>query len=146
MAAKVVVRSSSKPKKAKRAARRATRRAARKASKPRASKRVARKAKRAKRVTKKMQTGSMRQVWNGTKLYTKGGLTKVDLMVNAKNHVMSKKKGALGAKLAKNPKTIQWLAACKRARAELNITGFVKINSGTQGEALYKLAKSYYGN
>merc|ERR1719479_153286 len=101
---KVAARSASKPKKAKRAARRATRRAARKAtkpkapkrvarkaSKPRKSKRAARKAKRSQRVTKKMQTGSYRQVWNGSKLYTKGGLMKKDLMLNKHNKVVSKK-------------------------------------------------------
>merc|ERR1719266_792052 len=143
---KSAVRSAVKPKKAKRAARRATRRAARKASKPKApkrvarkSKRVARKAKRAKRVTKKMQTGSMRQVWNGTKLYTKGGLMKKDLMMNKRNHVMSQKKAKMGAKATK------WMSSVMKARKELKITGFVKLNRGSQGIALYKRAKELYG-
>merc|ERR1719410_2063931 len=148
MAVKVArrtARKASKPKKAKAAVRKTTRRKARKAMKPKAPKaaRKARKAKRAKRVTKKMQTGSMRQVWNGTKLYTKSGLMKEDLMINKMNHVMSKKKFASSKKSYKG---IQgWVNACSRARAALKIEGFVKINSGPQGIALYKMAKAIYG-
>merc|ERR1719412_652667 len=67
-----------------------------KASKPKkALRKTTRKVKRAKRVTRKMQTGSYRQVWNGSKLYTKGGLMKKDLCLN-KKRVMSKKQLALG--------------------------------------------------
>merc|ERR1712087_96966 len=82
-----------KPRSAKRAARRATRKAARKArraSKPKAPK-AARKVRKPKRVTKKSQTGSMRRVWNGTKVYTKSGLTKKDLCLSKSGKVMTKK-------------------------------------------------------
>merc|ERR1719216_738561 len=66
-----------------------------KASKPKkALRKTTRKVKRAKRVTRKMQTGSYRQVWNGSKLYTKGGLMKKDLMMNKRNKVVSKKMGS----------------------------------------------------
>merc|ERR550532_180813 len=110
MAAKTVAR---KPRSAKRAARRATRKAAKKAvrraSKPKAPK-AAKKARKPKRVTKKSQTGSMRRVWNGTKVYTKGGLTKKDLCVNSKGRVMSKK----AFKHGQNMKRTGWMAAVSK--------------------------------
>ena len=116
----------------------AARKAVRKATKPMAPKRVARKAK---KITKKSQTGSMRQVWNGTRTYTKGGLTKASLMMNKRGKVVSKK---ASAKAKKNGGITKWCAAMKKARKELGITGFVKINRGAQGVALYKLAKKYH--
>merc|ERR550532_1978162 len=138
MAAKTVAR---KPRSAKRAARRATRKAAKKAvrraSKPKAPK-AAKKARKPKRVTKKSQTGSMRRVWNGTKVYTKGGLTKKDLCLNKNGRVMSKKQFKNGQKR----KTTGWMKAVAKARKELGITGFVLMNKGVQGQALYKRAKS----
>merc|ERR1719493_129050 len=88
-----------------------------------------------KRVTKKMQTGSMRQVWNGSKTYTKGGLTKSNLMLNKRGKVVSKKTYAHGQKA---------FAGIKGWTAALNITGFVKLHRGTQGVALYNLAKKYH--
>merc|ERR550525_584820 len=95
-----------------------------------------------KRVTKKMQTGSMRQVWNGSKTYTKGGLTKANLMVNKNGRLMSKKRHAVGQKNAAPIKA--WTAACTKARKEPGITGFVTLTRGAQGVALYKLAKKYH--
>merc|ERR1719195_1551992 len=144
MAVKVVARrtarKASKPKKAK-ATRRATRRAVRKATKPK----KAMKAKRAKKVTKKSQTGSMRQVWSGSKLYTKSGYMKKDLCVNPKNNkVLSKKRFAAAKKAGKG--LSGWCNAVKQARKALNITGFVKMNRGAQGIALYKKAKAIYKN
>merc|ERR1712038_1509942 len=141
-------------------ARRATRRAARKArraskpkapkaakaTKPRApkSKKAVRRGKKAKRVTRKMQTGSMRKVWNGTSTYTKGGLVKADLMLNARGKVVSKKQFKKGQALQK--KSGGWTAAVMRARKELDITGFCTINRGAQGVALYKRAKELHNN
>jgi len=143
MAVKTAVRQAAKPRAAKRAARRATRRAVRKArraaSKPKAPKAVAKKTRKPKRVTKKSQTGSMRRVWNGTKIYTAGGLTKKDLIKTKSGKVMTKKQYANGQKT----KTTGWMKAVARARKELKITGFCVINRGAQGTALYKLAKSY---
>merc|ERR1719229_1872989 len=143
-AARRVARKASKPKKAK-ATRRTTRRKARKAMKPKAPKaarKTVRKVKRAKKITKKMQTGSMRQVWNGTKVYTAGGLMKKDLMMTKRQHVVSKKAFANGRKRFSGLKA--WMRACKQARNELKITGFVKMNRGAQGVALYKRAKAIY--
>merc|ERR1711879_490335 len=143
MAAKAV-RRSTKPRSAKRrAAKRATRRAARKArraakpkapkaakaTKPRApksSKKAVRRVKKAKRVTRKMLTGSYRKVWNGTATYTK---------------VVSKKQFAKGQKLQKKS---GWMTAVMQARKELGITGFCTVNRGAQGVALYKRAKELY--
>merc|ERR1712083_345185 len=105
---------------------------------------TARKGKRVKRVTKKMQTGSMRQVWNGPKLYTSGGLMKKDLMITKSKKVVSKKAFAKGKKAFKGIKA--WLNASKQARKELKITGFVKMNRGAQGVAPYKRNKAIYGN
>merc|ERR1711981_1192041 len=118
--------------------------AARKASKPMKAKRVSKRkaVRKPKRVTKKMQTGSMRQVWNGSKTYTKGGLTKSSLMLNKKNKVVSKKMKARGDKAFAGIK--QWNVSIMRARKELGITGFVRINRGEMGVKLYNLAKTYH--
>merc|ERR1712173_191640 len=150
-----------KPRSAKKAARRATRKAARKARRagkpkapkaakatkpraPKAAKKAVRrtKVKKPKRVTKKMLTGSYRKVWNGTSTYTKGGLTKADLMLNPKGKVVSKKMYKQGQRLLK--KSGGWTAAVMKARKELGITGFCTINRGAQGVALYKRAKELY--
>merc|ERR1719436_306591 len=139
----------SKPRSAKKAARKARKSAkpkapkAAKATKPRAPKRAVRrtKVKKPKRVTKKMQTGSFRKVWNGTCKFTKGGLTKDDLMLNPKNKVVSKKQFEHGKRLQE---TNTWTAAVMKARKELNIEGFCIVNRGAQGVALYKLAKKYH--
>merc|ERR1712227_126499 len=150
----------SKPRAAKRAAKRATRRAVRKARRaakpkapkaakatkptaPKASKRAVRrtKVKKPKRVTKKMQTGSKRKVWNGTAKWTKGGLTKADLMLNKTGKVVSKKAFKNGQRLQKKS---GWMTAVIKARKELGITGFCLMNRGAQGVALYKRAKELY--
>merc|ERR1712173_503034 len=99
--------------------------------------------KKPKRVTRKMQTGSYRKVWNGTAVYTKGGLTKKDLMLNKNGKVVSKRKFKSGQAL--NGKS-GWMGAVTKARKELGITGFVLMNRGTQGVALYKKAKELYNN
>jgi len=151
------VRTASKPRSAKRAAKRATRRAARKArraakpkapkaakaTKPRAPKRAVRrtKVKKTKRLTKKSQIGSKRKVWNGSAKWTKGGLTKADLMLNKSGKVVSKKQYASGQALKGKS---GWMTAVVKARKELGITGFVLMNRGAQGVALYKRAKELY--
>merc|ERR1711972_105358 len=133
---------------ARRTARRASKpkapKAARKASKPMKAKRVSKRkaVRKPKRVTKKSMTGSYRQVWNGTKTYTKGGLTKSSLMLNKNNKVVSKKTHAVGQKASGYIKG--WNVALSKARAELGITGFVTINRGEMGVKLYKLAKEYH--
>merc|ERR1719297_174150 len=161
MAAKAARRAMKPRSVKKRAARRVTRKAARKARRaakpkapkaatkpraPKASKRAVRrtKVKKPQRVTKKMQTGSFRKVWNGTAVYTKGGLTKKDLMLNKNGKVVSKKQFAAGQKLLKNRGG--WTAAVMKARKELGITGFCIVNRGAQGVALYKRAKELHKN
>merc|ERR1719266_499431 len=110
---------------------------------PKASKKAVRrtKVKKPKRVTRKMQTGSMRKVWNGTAKWTKGGLTKGDLMLNKRGKVVSKKQFKKGQALQKKS---GWMTAVMKARKELNITGFCLMNRGAQGVALYKKAKELY--
>merc|ERR1719297_90030 len=95
---------------------------ARRASKPKkATKR--RVARRVKRVTKKMQTGSMRRVWSGSAMYTKGGLMKKDLCINKRGKVVSKKALANGKRKLKG--LSGWLKAIMKARKQLGLTGFV---------------------
>merc|ERR1719317_1457816 len=113
------------------------------AQKPRAPKSAKRAVRRTqvrkpKRVTRKMQTGSYRKVWNGTAKFTKGGLVKADLCLNKRGKVVSKKQNAMGMK---NQHISKWTAALTKARKELGITGFCTINRGAQGVALYKRAK-----
>ena len=158
MAVKAAVRRASMakaPKKAARKARRATRRAARKArraAKPKAPKaarkarkakapKKATKAKKPKKITRKMQTGKMWQVLKGTKMFTSGGLMKKDLCLNKRGKVVSKKSAA-SAKKKSGPGT--WMHSVKMARKELGITGFVLMNKGKEGIALYKKAKAMY--
>jgi len=154
MASKAV-RKATKPRAAKRASRRAARKAtrkarkARRASKPKAPKaakkprapkatkrRSAKKVKKPKRVTKKSQTGSYAKVWHGSCKWTKGGLTKADLMRNKNGKIVSKKRHTLRKSMG------GWMTAVIKARKQLGITGFVALNRGPQGIALYKLAKS----
>ena len=101
------------------------------------SKRVVR---RAKRLTKKMQTGSMRRVWNGTALYTKGGLMKKDLCLNKRGKVVSKRALQHGKKAMAGIKG--WLNATQLARKQLGLTGFVACKKGTE---YYRVAKKIYG-
>merc|ERR1711868_54527 len=91
-------------------------------------------ARKPKRVTRKMQTGSKRKVWNGTAKWTKGGLTKADLMLNKSGKVVSKKLYKKGQALRKRGGG--WIKAVVKARKELGITGYVPINRGAQGVAL----------
>ena len=117
--------------------------AARRARVPRAPKR-----KRTRRVTKKRVTrrkkivvGSMRRVWSGTADRTGGGLTKKDLCLNKRGKVVSIKAKKFGMKQYKSSGLGKWTAACKRARKELGLTGFVACKKGT---AFYKLARKYF--
>jgi len=115
-----------------------------KAKKPKAPKKTAKKVRKPKRVTKKSQTGSRRKVWNGSALYTKGGLMKKDLMINPNGKLVSKKSRARASNNCTHIK--KWVAAVKKAKKEMSITGFLIINRGEQGIALYKRAKEIYEN
>merc|ERR1711920_754238 len=100
-----------------------------------------RNARKAKRVTRLSQIGTKRKVWNGTKKYTAGGLTKSDLCLNKYGRVVSKKQHAMGKK-AKY--IFKWGKAVQKARKKLGITGMVYVNSGEKGILLYKEAKRIY--
>merc|ERR550525_1596159 len=80
----------------------------------------------------------MRMVWNGSKVFTKSGMTKKDLCLSKSGRLMTKKQFKHGQRM----KTGSWMKAVAKARKELGITGFVPLNRGPQGQALYKLAKS----
>jgi len=92
---------------------------------------------------KKNEIGTFRQVWNGTKLITKNGLRKVDLIKNKKNKIVSKsqheKQGGGGKK-----KLSLWTHALKKARVAIKAVGFVLVNRGPMGIKLYKKAKEIY--
>jgi len=82
----------------------------------------------------------MRQVWNGTKLYTSGGLMKKDLVKNKQGLIVSKKRNKLGQKKwSKGLK--KWCAAVEQARKEMGIEGFMAIKKGTP---YYKKARAIY--
>lgn len=104
-------------------------------------KKMAKKASGPKPLTNKEQrirdTGSYVQVYRGTKKYTKGGLTKKDLVKNKKGRIVSKRQQS------HNPLK-KWVSACKQAKLELKIPGFCPLNKGPEGKALYKRAKEIY--
>merc|ERR1712083_579252 len=83
----------------------------------------------------------MRQVWSGTKTYTKGGLVKSQLTMNNRGKVVSKKMASRGKSIYKSSGLAKWSKAMQKARKDLGITGFVACKKGTK---LYKLAKQYY--
>merc|ERR1712060_401100 len=101
------------------------------------TKRFVRKSKRVTRKMRKMQSGSKIQVWNGTKICTKGGLLKKDLCINKRGKVVSKKQMASGKKALGG-----WVKAIAKARKQLGITGFAECRKGTK---YYKLVKKLYG-
>merc|ERR1712025_1430673 len=79
------------------------RKASRRRSKSRSkSQKKAKKAKKPKRITRKSQTGSKRQVWNGTRMYTSGGLTKKDLKMSKNGKIVYKSRSAKAGKNFKN--------------------------------------------
>lgn len=82
-------------------------------------------------------------VFDGRYAKTSGGLKKSDLAKNKNGKIVSRKKSAIAKK---NFKKLLggWSAAMKQARKELKIKGFVLINRGAVGKALYKRAKAIY--
>merc|ERR1712079_251920 len=76
----------------------------------------------------------------GTKLRTKGGLVKKDLMTNKIGRVVSKKMNKSGKKAYKGIQ--KWTMAVQKARKKLGITGWYSVKKGTP---LYKEAKKIYG-
>jgi len=83
-------------------------------------------------------------VWSGSKLKTSGGLKKSDLKKNKAGKVVSVKRSNATRKGKGFKKIMAWGAAFKQARKALGIKGFVAMNSGPQGKALYAKTKSLY--
>jgi len=79
-------------------------------------------------------------VWQGKKEKTSTGLKKEHLKKNKDGKLVTKAKSEAGRK--NFAKTVaRWISACKQARAELGITGFVAVKKGTP---LYLKAKELY--
>merc|ERR1712048_763465 len=87
--------------------------------------------------------GSRIQVWNGTKVSTKGGLKKADLKKSKTGKIVARKASASAAK-NKGAKTIRaWGEATKKARKSLGIKGFCPVGGKTaKGQALLKAVRS----
>jgi len=82
-------------------------------------------------------------VFAGSKEKTQSGLQKKDLMKNSSGKIVTKKAHASAKKNYVGSKLEQWAKACKQARKELQITGFVPIGGASPaGKALYAKVKS----
>lgn len=91
-----------------------------------------------KKTVSKVATGKRAwvQLMTGQKEKTRKGLRKSDLMRNKEGRIVSKKRSANGKINFTN--IARWVAACKRARDELGLTGFVAIRKDS---ALYRRAR-----
>ena len=121
-----------------RSSKRSTRRATRRRVSRRKVVRKARKAKKAKRVS---VVGNKRQVWNGTRERTIGGLTKKDLMKSKSGKIVSKKQALRAKGNMKKNGLGKWMAAVKQVRKEMGLKGFVAIKKGTP---YYKRVRAVY--
>ena len=83
--------------------------------------------------------GSRRQVWNGSRQKTMGGLDKSNFMLNKNGKLVSKKAHAFGRRQFKNIRG--WINAVSKARKALGITGFCAVKKGTP---LYIKAREFY--
>merc|ERR1712099_195925 len=82
-------------------------------------------------------------VFSGRKEKTTSGLKKSDLVKNKTGKVVSKKASARGKRLYAKSGLKKWADACKKARKELGLKGFVAIGGkGAEGKALYAKVKS----
>ena len=119
------------------------RKAAKKASKKRKAKKTKKVVRRksARKPRKPKTVGKKWQVYKGTRVRTAGGLTKADLVMNNRGKVVSKKRNKRGLKLFKSTRMGAWVAACAKARKELNLTGFVPCKKGS---AYYTLTRKYF--
>uniref|UniRef100_A0A7S4SLI5 Uncharacterized protein n=1 Tax=Alexandrium monilatum TaxID=311494 RepID=A0A7S4SLI5_9DINO len=75
------------------------------------------------------------QVVKGTKDKTAGGLKASDIVLNRNGKLVSKKRSAVSSSLP-------WPRAVAAARKALGLTGFVLINRGPEGKALYAKVKA----
>ena len=84
-------------------------------------------------------------VFSGRKEKTYTGLTKSDLQRNSYNRIVSKRRSAIAKKRYQGSRFQQWIKAAAAARKELNLSGFVAVNSSTvQGRALFMKARTIY--
>merc|ERR1712194_9831 len=82
-------------------------------------------------------------VFSGTKEKTQGGMTKASLTKSKTGKIVSKTRSALAKKRFATSALKKWCDACKKARKELGIKGFVPMGGKTaQGKALYAKVKS----
>merc|ERR1712135_159058 len=77
-------------------------------------------------------------VYSGRKDKTYTGLKKSDLKISKKGKIVSKKMSVASKKHFKGSKLEAWGKACTAARKELNLVGFVAMDSTPQGRALYE--------
>merc|ERR1712150_142963 len=104
------------------------------------------KAKKAMKVSK-IARGKMARavVFRGSKEKTGGGMTKDKLVKNRNGRIVSKAASARAKKAYAASPLKKWMEACKAARKQLNVKGFVACGGKTaQGKALYAKAKSIF--
>merc|ERR1711897_56400 len=90
--------------------------------------------------------GAKARVFNGKKEKTSGGLTKATLTKNKSGKVVSKAASAASKKKFAQSALKKLCDACKQARKQLNIKGFVAVGGkSAQGKALYAKVKSILG-
>merc|ERR1712018_515308 len=82
-------------------------------------------------------------VFSGKKQKTASGLSISDLVKSKTGKIVSKKMSANAKRRYPNSGLKKWADACKKARKELGITGFVAIGGkSVQGKTLYAKVKS----
>merc|ERR1712190_393074 len=90
--------------------------------------------------------GAKARVFNGKKEKTVGGLTKATLTKSKSGKIVSKAASAASKKNWAQSALKKWCDACKQARKQLNIKGFVAVGGkSAQGKALYAKVKSILG-
>merc|ERR1719418_21820 len=105
---------------------------------------AAMKAKKAMKVSK-IAKGKMARavVFRGFKEKTGGGMTKDKLVKSKSGKIVSKAASARAKKAYAASPLKKWADACKQARKQLKVTGFVPCGGKTaQGKALYAKTKS----
>merc|ERR1712137_759843 len=83
-------------------------------------------------------------VFSGKKEKTGSGLKQTDLVKNKTGRIVSKKASTASKKRFQGSRLQKWVKAVAAARKELKITGFLALNSGPQGKALYTKAKALF--
>ena len=122
------------------AVRRRSTKKARRASKRVTRRRVVRKARKAKKAKRVPMIGTKRQVWNGSRTKTVGGLHKKDLMLSKAGKIVSKRQAKRGLTMMKKNGLGKWIAAVQKVRKEMGLKGFVAIKKGTPYYAAVKKA------